>query len=289
MGTVGGNLFAPSPFGDFAVALLALDATVSVQGGYGAREMAIEEFLARARPRRGRARARRLLPAPRAPTRSAIARSRASSRKAGRVMTLAAHAPDQSAAASSARASRTARWRRPPVRAKAAERALEGRTLDAASIAAAVAAAAEGTSPANNSLASAWYRREVVGVHLRRLLARPGRPKESHGQDRPAISSQRPRRRRLRRWRRQSAQRAARWRRRHDAQIRLRPGRMRRLHGADRRRGPPLMPDARGDGRRPLGRNRWTASRMGPNLHPLQTRLHGAISPPSAAIARRAC
>jgi xanthine dehydrogenase small subunit len=30
MGTVGGNLFAPTPFGDFAVALLALDATVSV-------------------------------------------------------------------------------------------------------------------------------------------------------------------------------------------------------------------------------------------------------------------
>ena len=33
-----------------------------------------------------------------------------------------------------------------------------------------VAAATEGTSPANDSLASAWYRREVVGVHLRRLL-----------------------------------------------------------------------------------------------------------------------
>jgi CO/xanthine dehydrogenase FAD-binding subunit len=57
-----------------------------------------------------------------------------------------------------------------PVRAKAAERALEGRTLDPASIVAAVSAAAEGTSPADDSFASAWYRREVVGVHLRRLL-----------------------------------------------------------------------------------------------------------------------
>jgi hypothetical protein len=45
MGTVGGNLFAPSPYGDFTVALLALDATVSVQGGLGARDMPIEEFL----------------------------------------------------------------------------------------------------------------------------------------------------------------------------------------------------------------------------------------------------
>src|ERR1700742_3713777 len=46
MGTLGGNLHAPSPFGDLAVALLALDATVSVQGGFGMREMGIEEFLA---------------------------------------------------------------------------------------------------------------------------------------------------------------------------------------------------------------------------------------------------
>jgi CO/xanthine dehydrogenase FAD-binding subunit len=46
MGTVGGNLFAPSPFGDLAVALLALDATVSVMSGYGARDIALEEFLA---------------------------------------------------------------------------------------------------------------------------------------------------------------------------------------------------------------------------------------------------
>ena len=46
MGTVGGNLFAYPPFGDLTVALLALDATVSVQSGYGAREMALEEFLA---------------------------------------------------------------------------------------------------------------------------------------------------------------------------------------------------------------------------------------------------
>ena len=44
--TVGGNLFAPAPYGDLAVALLALDATVSAMSGYGARDMALEEFLA---------------------------------------------------------------------------------------------------------------------------------------------------------------------------------------------------------------------------------------------------
>ena len=45
MGTVGGNLFAPIPYGDFTVALLALDAVVSVQGGLGNRDVPIEEFL----------------------------------------------------------------------------------------------------------------------------------------------------------------------------------------------------------------------------------------------------
>ena len=38
-------------------------------------------------------------------------------------------------------------------------------------IGAAAAAAVEGTSPGDNALASAWYRREIVGVHLRRLLS----------------------------------------------------------------------------------------------------------------------
>src|SRR5580658_9954971 len=43
--TVGGNLFAHSPYGDFAAALLALDATVALAGGFGQREVPLEEFL----------------------------------------------------------------------------------------------------------------------------------------------------------------------------------------------------------------------------------------------------
>ena len=85
------------------------------------------------------------------------------------MVTLAAHLPISGGRVVGARISLGA-MAATPVRAKAAERALEGRVLDAASVAAAVAAAAEGTSPANDSLATAWSRREVVGVHLRRLL-----------------------------------------------------------------------------------------------------------------------
>jgi CO/xanthine dehydrogenase FAD-binding subunit len=57
-----------------------------------------------------------------------------------------------------------------PVRAKAAERALEGRSLDAAGIAPALAVATDGTSPVDDAIASAWWRREILPVHLRRLL-----------------------------------------------------------------------------------------------------------------------
>jgi len=169
MGTVGGNLFAPAPFGDLAVALLALDATVSVQGGYGAREMAMEEFLL------GRDRATGSVVTSVSCERPASAeafRYRKISRvkpKGASVISLAVHVPNMGGRVSGARIALGAMGPT-AIRAKSAERALEGRTLDEAGVAAAVALGAEGTSPATDAIASTWYRREVVGVHLRRLL-----------------------------------------------------------------------------------------------------------------------
>jgi CO/xanthine dehydrogenase FAD-binding subunit len=43
--------------------------------------------------------------------------------------------------------------------------------LDAATIEAARQAAGEGTRPATDAIASEWYRREVLPVHLGRMLA----------------------------------------------------------------------------------------------------------------------
>ncbi len=169
MGTVGGNLFAYSPFGDLTAALLTLDAVVSVQSGYGAREMALEEFLAT----RDRSSGTLVLgvsferlAAPDAFRYRKVSRVKP---KGASVMSIAAHLPSMGGRVSNARIAYGA-MAPTAIRAKAAERALEGRTLDEASVAAAVAAAAEGTSPATDAIASAWYRREVVGVHLRRLL-----------------------------------------------------------------------------------------------------------------------
>ena len=85
------------------------------------------------------------------------------------VLSIAAHLPLSGGRVAGARVAYGA-MAPTPIRAKAVERALEGRTLDAAGIASALAVAAEGTNPATDAIASAWYRREVVAVHLRRLL-----------------------------------------------------------------------------------------------------------------------
>lgn len=170
MGTVGGNLFAPPPFGDFTVALLALDAAVSFQGGFGPRDVPIEEFL-QSRDRQAGALVLSVSlqrpPSPEAFRYRKVARIKP---KGGSVITLAALLPASGGRVAGTRIA-LGSMAATAIRARAAERALEGRTLDAETIRAAAAAAAEGTSPADNALASAWYRREVVGVHLRRLLS----------------------------------------------------------------------------------------------------------------------
>ena len=85
------------------------------------------------------------------------------------VLSIAAHLPLSGGRVAGARVAYGA-MAPTPVRAKAVERALEGRTLDEAGIAPALAAATEGTTPADDAIASGWYRREVLPVHLKRLL-----------------------------------------------------------------------------------------------------------------------
>ncbi len=169
--TVGGNLFAPTPYGDFATALLALDATVTLAGGFGQREMPLDEFLLR-RERESSLVASVVFKRP--PTDAfRFVKVTRTHPKGISVLSIAAQVPATSGRVTGARIAYGA-MAPTPVRAKAAERALEGRSLDAAGIAPALAVAAEGTSPADDAIASAWWRREILPVHLRRLLARRG-------------------------------------------------------------------------------------------------------------------
>jgi xanthine dehydrogenase small subunit len=165
--TVGGNLFAPSPYGDFAAALLALDATVMLAGGYGGRDLPLEELLSR----RDRGVGLVASVAFRRPANAAFRFAKVSRvhPKGLSILSIAAQLPVASGRVSGARIAYGA-MSRTPVRAKSTERALEGRSLDAAAIAPALAVAAEGTSPADDAIASAWWRREILPIHLRRLL-----------------------------------------------------------------------------------------------------------------------
>jgi CO/xanthine dehydrogenase FAD-binding subunit len=169
--TVGGNLFAQSPYGDFAAALLALDATATLAGGFGQREVALEELLVR----RDQGVSLVSSVAFRRPTTGTFRFVKVTRvhPKGVSVLSIAAQLPLMSGRVNGARIAYSAMGRT-PVRARAAERALEGRPLDAATVAPAIAVAGEGTAPIDDAMASAWWRRQILPVHLRRLLLGDG-------------------------------------------------------------------------------------------------------------------
>jgi CO/xanthine dehydrogenase FAD-binding subunit len=169
--TVGGNLFAPSPYGDFATALLALGATVMLAGGVGQREAPLDDFLGR-RDRGNTLVSSVAFKRPAADAFRFLKVTRVHP-KGVSVLSIAAQLPFASGRVAGARIAYGAMGQS-PLRAKAAERALEGRALDAAGIAPALAVATDGTSPTDDAIASAWWRREILPVHLRRLLLGAG-------------------------------------------------------------------------------------------------------------------
>ena len=165
--TVGGNLFAETPYGDLAAALLALDGIVTLAGG--GRPVALAEFLlARTRDPRPLV-AAITVTRPRDAAAFRFAKVTRIKPKGVSLMSIAAHLPLSGGRVAGARVVYGG-MAPTPVRVPAVERALEGRTLDAAGIAAALTAATDGLDPPTDALASSWYRREVAPVHLRRLL-----------------------------------------------------------------------------------------------------------------------
>ena len=162
--TLGGNLFAPNPYGDFAVAMLALSGIVSVTG---AGEQGIEQFLASrdsfagivqnvslAVPDRGTFRFRK------------VSRIKP---KGVSVMSIAAWLPQSAGRISNARIAFGVMGPH-PIRAKAAEQALEGAQLDEATVDRAVATLNNDLRPMDDAIASGWYRSEVAPIHLKRML-----------------------------------------------------------------------------------------------------------------------
>ncbi len=166
--TVGGNLFAEHPYGDFTVALLALDGRVSVAGGG---EHDLSDFISSRTTFNG------------VVTSVSVARpggqdfryhkvSRVKP-KGVSVMSIAAWLPRATGRISNARLAFGAMGET-PLRALPVEQALEGTSLDASGIESALQAVIGAFNPPDDPLASGWYRKEVAPVHLRRLLLGEG-------------------------------------------------------------------------------------------------------------------
>ena len=170
MGTVGGNLFTPPPGGDVAVALLALDARVTLASTRGERvlpladfltgfmstELAADELLVEISvPIRGEPTAYLKLGRKHASTPSVVTVAARLEWRAGRVtdarIALGAVGPH-------------------PIRAREAEQCLVGTRLDAEAIAAAAVAAAQECEPFTDGIATEWYRRRMAGLFVGRAL-----------------------------------------------------------------------------------------------------------------------
>ncbi len=165
--TVGGNLFAEAPYGDFTTALLALGASVEIAGSGG--QSSIDDWL------RDRGRNRNRLV--RAVSLDRVSDDRSFRfRKISRVkpkgvsiLSIAAYLPGSGSRITGARIA-FGNMAEKPVRSSGAERALDGQSINEQVAEAAAAAALDGLNPVSDAIASEWYRREVAGVHLKRLL-----------------------------------------------------------------------------------------------------------------------
>ncbi len=168
MATIGGNLFAAHPYGDFGVALLALDGQVQFADGsqedmerfYATRntQAALVSSISIARPSGSDfryAKVSRVKP------------------KGVSVLSMAAWLPIRAGRLAQPRIAFGA-MAATPQRARNAEQALDGGALGPTEIQTAVGTLDRDYQPPDDALASSWYRTQVAPVHLRRLLADGG-------------------------------------------------------------------------------------------------------------------
>ena len=170
MGTVGGNLFTPPPGGDIAVALLALDTNVTLAGPKGERTLPLADFFTGFMTTS--LTDDELVTALSVPLPSGSTAYTKFGRKQGNtpaVVTVAVRLTWDADRIVDARIALGAVGPH-PIRARAAERALLGTTLDPDARAAAATAATAECEPFTDAIATDWYRRRMVGVVVARTL-----------------------------------------------------------------------------------------------------------------------
>jgi CO/xanthine dehydrogenase FAD-binding subunit len=165
--TVGGNLFAPPPYGDLATALLALDAVVVSEGPHGRMVGRLEPWLEAApHPDEIVTAVRFERPSPHS---FRFLKAMRRTHNSASIVTVAASLTMDGERVSAARIALGGVGPR-PLLARSAEAALIGQELDEASLTGAGEAARGDIEPVDDAYASAWYRRQVLPVHLRRAI-----------------------------------------------------------------------------------------------------------------------
>jgi len=170
MGTVGGNLFAPPPAGDFTVALLALDARVKLASRREQRIVPLAEFY---RGFMGTVLEPNELvvefEVPRPKGMTTVVKHGRLHANTPAIVGVAVRVVKENGRVRDARIALNGVGPHPK-RAHNAEAAVMGSALDAAAIAAAGDAAAQECEPFTDPIASEWYRRKMTGVFVRRAL-----------------------------------------------------------------------------------------------------------------------
>ena len=167
MATVGGNLFAEQPYGDLAVCLVTLDATVTIVNAKIKRSAPVEEIIKKGL-KAGELVTQISFAIPKPGTFKYAKASRRALNSAS-IITVAAVIPLVKGMVVDCRialggvAAKT-------VRARSVEKLLNGKPFDDKTVAAAAAAAAKDIAPFTDAYASAWYRARVTPVHICRAL-----------------------------------------------------------------------------------------------------------------------
>ena len=172
MGTIGGNLFAPPPGGDFAVALLALDAKLKFVGKNGARVMPLDEFYTGFMTNRmvpGEILSEVIVPIPKGS--SAFIKYGRRHTNTPSIVAVAINIVFEGVMVEEARVALNAVGPH-PFRAKSVEAYLQGKVLNEEIALEAAELAPTEIKPFTDPIASEWYRRKMVPVIVKRALER---------------------------------------------------------------------------------------------------------------------
>ena len=167
--TIGGNLFASNPYGDFSCALMALKARINFAGS-DVSNVTIDEFMENRDDFRKHIITSISLKRLQDVRDFSFLKVTRTKPKGISLITIAINVTRSSGQIKSPRIVYGNMLEKTPTRDEAVEKILEGKWLSEDLIDKAVASALDGINPLTDSLASDWYRRKITPVYLKRIL-----------------------------------------------------------------------------------------------------------------------